>query len=206
MAETIILRPGFGKVLTIATAAVIASCVVALVAEGNAVTAVRFAPVLLTVAYLAWLGFWAPAVEVSDGGVTLINALSTVTLPWPSIQRIDTRYALTLFTSYGRFVAWAAPAAGRHRFLGTAAAEAHHLPESTMVAGTIGPGDLPTTDSGDAAAIVRRRWDALRDAGHLDEGARDPDLRPVHWSRGKLAMLVALVLLSAGCLLFVPAR
>ncbi|GAB3126417.1 PH domain-containing protein [Glaciibacter psychrotolerans] len=197
MAETITLRPLFGKVLAIATGVVIVVCLVTLIVDGDPAAGIRFALPLVTVGYLVWLTFWLPAVEISDGGVRLHNTLRTIDLPWPSIERIDTRYALTLYTTYGRFVAWAAPASGRHTLMSTPASDTKHLPESTFMAGSIGAGDVPRTDSGDAAAIIRRRWEALRDAGHLDRRASDPDHTAVHWHRVQIVVLALLVVLSA---------
>ena len=42
----------------------------------------------------------------------LVNVLRTIDLPWPAIQLVDTKWALTLVTAYGKFTAWAAPAPG----------------------------------------------------------------------------------------------
>lgn len=195
MTETITLRPIFGKFLSVATGVVLIVCLVALVAEGNLTAGVQLALPLVTLGYLVWLTFWAPAVEVSAGGVCLRNVFRTIDLSWPAIERIDTRYALTLFTTHGRFAAWAAPASGRHTATNTRGNTAH-LPESTMIAGTIGLGDVPSTDSGDAAAIIRRQWETLRDAGHLDSGAVDPSHRVVTWHTPQIVILGVLVLAS----------
>jgi hypothetical protein len=195
MAETITLRPLFGKILSIATGVIIVVCLVAVVTEGNLAAGVQLALPLVTLGYLVWLMFWAPAVEISDGGVRMRNVFRTIDLSWPAIERIDTRYALTLFTVHGRFAAWAAPSSGRYSMMKTRG-ETKHLPESTLIAGTIGLGDTPSTDSGDAAAIIRRRWESLRDAGHLDSGVVDPEHNVVSWHTTQIVILGVLVLAS----------
>ncbi len=50
--------------------------------------------------YLAWLLFWQPHIhiEVSEQGVIIVNLLRTHQIPWGQIVRIDTRWALEIFT------------------------------------------------------------------------------------------------------------
>jgi hypothetical protein len=67
--------------------------------------------------------------------------------------------------------------------------ESKHLPESSYVGdGLIRPGDLTTSDSGVAALIIRRHWEALRDAGSLNEQA-EVSTRVVYW---RIIVLIAL--------------
>jgi hypothetical protein len=47
--------------------------------------------------------------------------------------------------------------------------QGQHLPESTYLAGTVRPGDLVTSDSGGAAALVRRHWERRGDDRALVE-------------------------------------
>ena len=72
----------------------------------------RAGPWLALVAGACWALFWRPEVVVDDGGVRLVNVSRTIDVPWPSIQAVDTKWALTLITAYGRFTGWAAPAPG----------------------------------------------------------------------------------------------
>ncbi|WP_217617392.1 PH domain-containing protein, partial [Cellulomonas sp. GbtcB1] len=72
------------------------------------------APVVLVV-HWGWAAYWRPAVLVSPAGDELRNVTRTIELPWPTIQRVDTRYAHTLHTAYGDYAAWAAPAPSRAR-------------------------------------------------------------------------------------------
>jgi hypothetical protein len=116
-------------------------------------------PLVLLLIFSAWAAFVRPAVKVDQEGVELVNVLRTHKISWGAIERIDTRWALALFTKQGRYSAWAAPAPGRHAGLLANREQGEHLPESTYLAGTIRPGDLINTDSGAAAALIRRMWD-----------------------------------------------
>jgi hypothetical protein len=144
-----------------------------------------------------WALYYRPEVGVDDGGVHVVNVLRTIDVPWPSIQRIDTKWALTLFTAYGKVTAWAAPApggfasrmAGRQDFKG--------LPESTYGGGgSIRPGDLPGTASGSAALVIRRHWEMLRDAGHLDDPKLEFAEPPTRWHFQTILVGAALVLVG----------
>ena len=82
------------------TAAIAVLGVIALVATAveDPAAALRYGPALLVPAAVAWVLFARPAVIVSDAGVELRNVLRTIDLPWPSIERVDTKYALIPLT------------------------------------------------------------------------------------------------------------
>ncbi len=192
-----VYRPGFGKVLS---GAVIAICAVALITftvrEGGR-GFYGSAPWLALVGGASWAIFWQPEVVVDDGGVHLHNVLRTIDVPWPAIQRIDTKWALTLFTHYGTFTAWAAPAPSRTATKDLSPGDIAGLPESTYAAGrSIRPGDSPNSPSGKAARAVRAHWEQLRDAGHLSDPRLEFSKVPVRWHW--LTILVALTLLLLG--------
>ena len=173
----------FGRFLAVAVAIVVAGGLVSILIGGGVDDLLRYSWPLLFIAFAGWALFWQPSVTVSDGGVTIANVLRTIHLPWPSIERVDTKYALTLSTAYGHFAAWAAPAPSRYTVGSTDKSELKRLPDSTFFAGTVRPGDDPGSDSGQAALVVRRRWEHLRDAGYLDEARLEkprPDVR-WHW-------------------------
>ncbi len=194
MDETsLIFRPTSGRWLAGVIAALAAYGLASLALTGDATDVLRYAPGVALVGAVVWAAYWLPSVEVSDAGVTLHNVLRSVELPWPSIQRIDTRYALTLVTAYGTFAAWAAPAPGRRGSKDVVEPDLRGLPESTYgAAGSVRPGDLPGTASGDAAVIVRSRWEALRDAGHLDQPRLERSRPVTRWHRGTLTVLAVL--------------
>jgi hypothetical protein len=59
------------------------------------------------------------------------------------------------------------------------------------------PGDLKTTDSGQAARLVRGRWEQLVEAGTLDAGNADAAAVRVTFRWGAVAATA--VLLAASC-------
>lgn len=136
--------------------------------------------------YMAWLLFWQPHITLSDQGVTIVNLLRTHELPWPRILRIDTRWALELFTEERKYTAWSAPAPGRHTGLLASKDQGEHLPKTTYLAGTVRPGDLVNTDSGAASARVRTLWEEKRNQ-ISNESTRTT------WSKGKLLVLLLLL-------------
>lgn len=152
---------------------------------------------------LAWALFWSPCIRVDASGVQLVNVFRTIRLPWPSILDIDTRWALTIRTAYGSFGAWAAPAPGRHSAARATGQDVDHLPGSTFGTGnSVRPSDTLNSSSGQAARVIRSQWEALRDAGHLDNPRLEFDRAPVTWHIGTMAALTALAALSvAGVLL-----
>lgn len=198
MNEELVLRPRFGRILTVVVAAVCAIAAVLVVVQSPA-EGWRIVPLPVFFAFLTWSTYWQPAVRVSDDAVTVQNVYRTIRVPWGQIQRIDTRFALTLFTTHGRVAAWAAPAPGRHSILLADRSQGTHLPESSYVAGTVRPGDLVNSESGAAAYVVRRRWEQLRDAGQLtDSGAA----RESHVHAVTIAVTIALLgAVAAGVLL-----
>ena len=126
---------------------------------------------LLLIAFLGWQLFWMPAVVVHDGGVTLENPFRSVLVPWAALVHVDTRFALTLVTAHKSYAAWAAPApgiwGGRNAQPGRPPGIAGNHVRSGQ---SVRPGDLKTTDSGQAARLVRARWQELVESGALAAG------------------------------------
>lgn len=190
-------RPTFSRILAGATALICAIALVVVLIQDSFSDVLGVLPWLLLVSGAAWAVFWQPAVQVGDGGVRLVNVTRTIDLPWPSIQRIDTKWALALVTAYGTFTAWSAPAPSRMSARRLSRQEGKELPESTYVAkDTIRPGDAPGSPSGDVALVVRRRWDELRDAGHLDNPVLETDRPQIRWHVVELAIGVLLLALG----------
>lgn len=198
--QTVHFQPAFARGMTIAVA-VLAAVALGSTAVEDLGTAVRYVPVFLVVPVAVWALYGRPAVVISDGGVELRNVLRTVELPWPSILRIDTKYALTLETAYGVFAAWAAPAPSRTAAVHATRSVMQHQPESAFHAGGLRPGDLAGTASGDAAAYIRRRWEELRDAGHLDDPRLERARPNVRWHLLPALAVLGLAAASAVTLL-----
>ncbi len=181
-------RPRFGRWLSAAIWALCAYGILIAAADGGIGAAGSVAPWLLLASGTVWAAMWRPQVSVDDAGVHLVNVLRTIDLPWPSIQRIDTKWALELVTAYGSYTAWAAPAPSLRSVVAQSRDDVHRLPPSTYSSGGgIRPGDLPDSPSGAAALAVRTRWEALRDAGHLDDPRLEFQRVPVTWHLGTIA-------------------
>jgi hypothetical protein len=113
-----------------------------------------------------WAVFWAPKVVVSVEGLSIRNPTATYDVPWAAIARIDTKWALALYTANQKITAFAAPAPSGLRAASVSKGGFGHLPESAYGADrSIRPGDLPGTSSGDLAWVVRERWQKARQAG-----------------------------------------
>ena len=114
-------------------------------------------PFLLSAAIIVWLVFGYPRVEVSDGGITLVNVIRTTHIPWPCFAGADSRWNLRVDTQSGSYTAWALPAGS-----GTARRLPGRKGEPSMT-----QRQLSGNTAEAAAAIIGERFAALKDAGHL---------------------------------------
>ncbi|MDO9589752.1 MAG: PH domain-containing protein, partial [Microcella sp.] len=106
-------RPAFGRVLTIAVAVVSVLGLIGLVVGGDFESLLRYGAWFVLLVAVTVALYWVPSVEVLEHEVVVRNPLSTWHVPWPDIERIDTKWALTLYTRTIRIEAWAAPSSGR---------------------------------------------------------------------------------------------
>lgn len=186
----------FGRILAVAVGVIVLLGIAGFIVIGDGASLVRFAWGPLLVAFAAFAAFWFPSVAVAEHEVTVRNVFSTIHVPWPAIQRVDTKFALTLYLEGGRKVAaWASPAPNRY------AAQVGITKETKLAArdqgGAIRPGDLLDTPSGAVAYVIRRHWEELRDDGMLDHGAEPESVRrDWHWPViiGMAVLAVATVL------------
>ncbi len=186
-------RPAFGRGLTIAISAVVVLFLVLLVVDQGPTALIRgiWPGLLATVA--AWAVFWRPAVVVDEPAVIVRNVFRTHRIPWAAIQRIDTKWALTLFTGEGRIGSWAAPAPSRYAAASVDPNDLRIVAGAALSPGrAVRPGDTLGTASGAAAFVINRHWNELRDDGRLDV---EPDARRVRstWNVPIAAALAALV-------------
>ncbi len=146
-------------------------------------------------ALAAWALFWRPRVEVSDGGVLLVNVLRTVEVPWPLLDEARAGWSLEVHTSTGRWTAWAAP-----RSSGTTRA-IRRAPRGRSEAADLAAGPGAEASAEAVAAAIGRRHSALLAAGHLDGARRRAELaglrETVTWHRGTIAAALALAALTA---------
>jgi hypothetical protein len=179
-------RPVFGRVLAVVVAVIVLLGLGGFVVVGDWLTLSRFAWGPLLIAVGAFAMFWFPSISVAEHEVTVRNVFSTTHVPWPAIQRVDTKWALTLYVSdenrpEGRKVAaWASPAPNRY------AAQVGASKDTKLAArgqgGAIRPGDLLETPSGAVAFVIRSHWEDLREQGLLDAGVEPGSVtRDWHW-------------------------
>jgi hypothetical protein len=194
---TVTLRPTSGKILTVVIGAFAAVGLVSFVVRGIPRDVIQYGLLAGAIVYLCWLLFWFPSVTVEPSGVTVRNIVRTHRVSWPAIVRIDTRYALTLFTASGsKIVAWSAPSPSRYAGINTVRPDLSGLSPAKGRTEAVPLGDVPSSESGITALHVRRAWTALRDAGYLDSGVIDGTGIVTSWNTRALLIGGALVLLG----------
>lgn len=124
-------------------------------------------------AAIVWQSLWRPHLLVDAQSVTVANPLRTITIPWNALIHVDTKYALTLFTPGRKTSVWCAPQPG-------ALSGRRHLkrvrddPNATrQLDEGVRIGDVPGTESGDAAKVVRDEWQRQIDAGAVEPGTAE---------------------------------
>lgn len=117
-------------------------------------------PILLAIGIAVWVGFAHPRVEVADGGITVVNVISTIHIPWPRFSGASTEWNLRIHTDADTFTAWALPIAS-----GTA----RRLPRRSGHTSSTDFEAVPTNAQG-AALIIAERFKELQDAGFLKGG------------------------------------
>lgn len=171
-------RPTFGRVLSVIVVVIAATGLVGFVIAGEGL---RYAWAMLLLAAVALALYWFPRLDVAEHEVTVRNVFSTVHIPWPAIQRVDTKYALTIDTTEGRVTVWASPAPNRYATQSATRSGAKLAGDQAGFAPR--PGDLLETQSGAAAYVIRRHWDDLREAGLLSAGVEPGSVRrDIHWT------------------------
>ncbi|MFC5929508.1 PH domain-containing protein [Cryobacterium melibiosiphilum] len=161
-------RPVFGRVLACVVAAVCLAGVIGLGLAGDVSSLLRtiWLPALL--AFSAFALFWRPKIVIDDDEVTVTNVFHTVAVPWPLIERIDTKYSVTLHTPTRRVSVWAAPSPGVRGAISIERGDVRNLNASAYGAGnSVRPGDSVSTPSGQVAFVLRQRWEELQGDGAL---------------------------------------
>lgn len=168
------------RVLAIASWAVLAALGVPIVLAAEPRGQLATALVAAWLGVLAWGVLWRPSLTVGDA-ITIDNPFRTVRMPWEALVHVDTKYALTLFTPGRRFPVWCAPQPGSLA-ANRVVRRIRRDPSATSALDQgVRVGDLPGTESGDAAAAVRERWQQQLDTLRaVDPEAAVIDVR-VHW-------------------------
>ncbi|WP_144043068.1 PH domain-containing protein [Kytococcus schroeteri] len=58
-------------------------------------------------AALAWVLIWRPRVELDPDGLTIVNPVRTVRIPWQRVRRVGSRWSLEVESETGMHRAWA---------------------------------------------------------------------------------------------------
>lgn len=173
-------RPAFGRGLSIVIAAICLAGFVGLIVGAEWIVLVRYGWAFVLVGFVGFALFWMPRLDITERQVTVRNVFTTVHVPWHSIERIDTKYALTLYTTSGKISVWASPAPSRYAAQVGATADARL---AASIAGTNPrPGDLLDTQSGAAAFVIRRHLDDLREDGTMHVAGDEVVRRDIHWA------------------------
>ena len=153
-------------------------------------------------AYLAWAMLWRPRFDVHAEGLTVLNVTRTIEIPWGALIHVDTKYALTLYTPGHRYAVWSAPAPGTASTLRATRNETKgRIGRPSVEKSVRRPGDLLSTESGQAAEVVRRRWTQLVDAGALEPGVADQLPVRVRWHFVTIGVTVLLAAATVAALL-----
>ncbi|MBI5161353.1 MAG: PH domain-containing protein [Micrococcales bacterium] len=166
-----VLYPLGSRVLTVGVLAIALVVAGSLVGWGRWEVLLRAAPGIALVAAGTIVLFWLPRVRVSPTGIEVVNPFRTYRAGWEAVQEVGTRWSTTLYTESGRIEVWAAPASGP----------------------LTGARDRARTGT---AAIVRRQWEAYRDAPPLGSTGNGLSRHGHPLRVALLVTLAALTLLS----------
>lgn len=154
MPEPVTFRPRGGQIIAWAAIGVCALGLVFIALTDGLTGLVLWAWPIVLVAWLAWILYVRPCVQLNEGFIEIRNVFRTHRVPWGDVADVDSRYALTVRTTGGRSIrAWAAPAPSARQALTTNREEVARTPGE---GDTRRPSDAEGTASGDATALVRR--------------------------------------------------
>lgn len=174
----------------------LAAMAVALWISGDRAPEARAAiPTLVAAAVVGWAVLWRPFVRVDADGVTVRNVLSTRRVPFDALVDVSTRWSVTLHTPRGAVPVFVAPQPSRISAWGAerrirregSPEERARLERSVHV------GEVPGTESGDVAALVRDRWQRALDERRVAVGDADGVAVPRTWHVPTIAVMVAVV-------------
>ena len=177
----------FNRIIAVIFAAVAALSALSLFLLPTGSNRALVIPALFVMLFV-WEVLWRPSLQITDEAVTIRNPLRTIVVPWAALVHVDTKFALTLYTPGRKFAVYCAPAPGRSL---TSAGRRKTTDPVPYVNGSPRPGDLPGSESGEAAQLVRSRWDALQRSGRVDGGLAAQTPVAVVWAWGRAGVLAA---------------
>ena len=148
----------------------------------------------LAIAAFAWAVLWRPFVRAEADHVVVANVLRTITVPYPLIESVETRWGLRLLTTDGAVDAWGAPARSafaRRRARRHAEGRPPTIPEELVSTREAGP----VRHASDAALVadvldLRRRAATSTPQSPTAHLTSTVNLREVTMLVGSLALLV----------------
>lgn len=182
MGSTHVFRTAFSRFLTVSAAVVIVIAAGYSLFDGGPVVLWQTVPFLAVAAGVIWVLFGNPRVEVSDGGVTVVNIVRQVHVPWPTLLEVDTHWALSVQTTHGKFSSWAIPATS-----GTSLRVSNRRTDADPAVRSLETG----VNANSVALVIGDRLEALTQAGHLGQrtiGTVEPRVR---WNIRELLVLGA---------------
>lgn len=150
-------------------------------------------PALAAVAILAWAALWRPRITVDADGTTVQNVLSTRRVPFDALVDVSTRWAVTLHTPRGAVPVFVAPQPSRLSAWGAERRVRREgsAEERARLDRVVHVGDVPGTESGDVAALVRDRWQRALDEGRVAVGDADEIAVPRTWHVATIVVVAA---------------
>ena len=101
MGPTLTFRPTSARVYAVMCWAVAAAMLLAFASNGGLAEVLQYGPVALALAALGWAVFWTPFVRVEPRGVTLANEFRTHEIGGDAVERVETRWGLSMWTPAG---------------------------------------------------------------------------------------------------------
>ncbi|WP_214468583.1 PH domain-containing protein [Microbacterium flavescens] len=163
MPEPVTFRPRGGQIIAWVAIGICALGLVFVAITDGVPSLIVWAWPIVLVAWLAWILYIRPYVQISEGFIEIGNVFRTHRVPWGDVTDVDSRYALTIHTTGGRSIrAWAAPAPSARQAMTTHREEVARTPGE---GDTRRPSDAEGTASGDATALVRRTLEQYHRSG-----------------------------------------
>jgi hypothetical protein len=183
------LAPRGARALAVLVVAICVVTEVSAIVFGHVDLLLRVTPWTAFAGLGAYLLFWAPSMRLTPAEVVVVNPARTHRITWPTIEDVQTRFALVLVTARSRVTVWAAPAPGPW-------SSVSQLRRDPLGRPSMGPAQkrLPTTVGALAPELVLRQWEAYRESGALHgvEGEGES----VRWHLSALVALGALLVLG----------
>ncbi len=157
---------------------------------------------LALICLVVWESLWRPRLVIANDEITVVNPGRDVRIPWNALVHVDTKFALTLYTPGQKYEVWIAPSPGRSFGYRSAAAASRDVRQiAPHRTNSVRPGDLASSESGAAAALVRGRWHRLQEAGVIETGVADSTRVDIRWHWTAIVPLVVLFAASVPALL-----